>query len=1141
VPARFVAPADAAAPLRIEIDDARASYPVVVDPVVETPAWSFQGSVSNAACGSAVATAGDLLLHDGFSDVLVGCPGIGCVYLASGSESGPVLGAAPLCPVGGSAGKFGSAVAAAGDVNGDGYPDAVVGEPFGGVAEEGRVLLLLGTALDPVEGGSRTSGVAGAHLGASVAGVGDVNGDGYDDVAAGAPLYANGQAQEGAVYLYYGSAGGLYGLPIVIERDVANALLGSSVGPAGDVNGDAFPDVVCGAPGATGSGLPGTVYVHLGSGHGLLGTPVWTQNGTAAGDLFGRHVWTAGDMNGDGYADVAVGAPQSYSGAGSITVYPGGAAGPSSTYLWRATLLTGKMGPVAFAGDLDGDGRADVVGGAPNPGQQTSWLGIMDGRPPGELYPITSADQLIGSVGTYAQLGAAVAAAGDVNGDGAPDVIVGAPATRTVSQLNVGEARVYYGVPHDTPNYDGYGVATLQVDRAGAAFGARVAMAGDVNGDGYADLLASAPAWSNTWPNQGAAFLFLGTPDGPAATFGWSVEGNADYSELAIAGAGDVNGDGYDDLVVGEEPGSATWTGIASVYPGSATGPSATPLWTLAGSQAWEGFGRAVASAGDVNGDGFADLAIGAPFWDRLPDESVGRVEIHLGGPQGPSASASLEIEGTQSGETLGSAIAAAGDVNGDGYGDLLVGAPGHRDAEGEKGRVEAYLGSAFGLSATPAWTVVGDQIGAQFGNTLAPAGDVNGDGYSDVLIGAPLYSNGATREGAAFLYLGSATGLADTPAWSAEGDESYALLGSALASAGDVNQDGYSDVLVGSPFYYSDDRGRTLLYLGSSTGLDAAPIWFRAGSAANAFGGSSVAGAGDVDGDGFPEVVMGEPGAASGEPGEGLVTVAFGNLRRGLDRAPRMRLASDAAPIALLGRSESESMLRFAARGRTPEGRGKVRLEWEIRPLGTPFTGVPTGVGAFVTTGAPGASGSFVELNELASGLTPLGPARWRLRVATTSPFAPHSRWFTPAGNGLNELDVRGGVACSNGLDDDGDGFTDFPDDPGCSGPTSGLENPQCQDGINNDGDGLIDFDGGASWNGGVPLTDPDPQCVGRPWRNREAPNSCGLGVELAALVGVMRCATFRRRRAQTGGDRSLRDRIVGARVPTACVDAGD
>src|SRR5206468_701949 len=156
------------------------------------------------------------------------------------------------------------------------------------------------------------------------------------------------------------------------------------------------------------------------------------------------------------------------------------------------------------------------------------------------------------------------------------------------------------------------------------------------------------------------------------------------------------------------------------------------------------------------------------------------------------------------------------------------VGAFAYDNGQIDEGRAFVYMGSATGLATTPAWTAEGNQAGAAFSAPVASAGDVNGDGYSDVIVGAWLYSNGQTNEGRAYVYLGSLSGLSSTPAWIAESDQADALFGFPAATAGDVNGDGYSDVIVGATAYDhgETDEGAAFLYLGSASGLGTTPAW---------------------------------------------------------------------------------------------------------------------------------------------------------------------------------------------------------------------------------------------------------------------------------------------------------------------------
>jgi len=149
------------------------------------------------------------------------------------------------------------------------------------------------------------------------------------------------------------------------------------------------------------------------------------------------------------------------------------------------------------------------------------------------------------------------------------------------------------------------------------------------------------------------------------------------------------------------------------------------------------------------------------------------------------------------------------------------VGAP---FANLSQGRAEVYLGSASGLATSPAWTALGDHPYAEFGNSVASAGDVNGDGFSDVIVGASTFTNDVLREGGAFVYLGSASGLADASAWTVGSDQYDSEFGSSVAPAGDVNGDGAGDVIIGAYLFDNTqvDEGRAFVYLGSASCYDA-------------------------------------------------------------------------------------------------------------------------------------------------------------------------------------------------------------------------------------------------------------------------------------------------------------------------------
>ncbi len=239
-------------------------------------------------------------------------------------------------------------------------------------------------------------------------------------------------------------------------------------------------------------------------------------------------------------------------------------------------------------------------------------------------------------------------------------------------------------------------------------------------------------------------------------------------------------------------------------------------------------------------------------------------------------ASPTWIMPGPQAGARFGTAVAAAGDVNGDGFGDVIIGAAGITATDAGDGKIFVYHGSAAGLAMTPAWTLEASQTNMTMGNAVGTAGDVNGDGFDDVIIGAPLFDNGENDEGRAFVYLGSAAGLANTPAWTGESNQASAQFGTSVGTAGDVNADGFADVIVGAHSFDNGqaDEGRAFVYHGSASGLSATAAWTSESNQASASFGRSVAGAGDVNGDGYADVIVGANLYANVQPSQGRAFV---------------------------------------------------------------------------------------------------------------------------------------------------------------------------------------------------------------------------------------------------------------------------
>jgi len=1004
------------------------------DPVLEGPFWTTESDLLTAQLGSSVATAGDVN-DDGHSDVIIGIPRAARAIAFLGHGSGLSPNPAWTVEPEPSTAEFGFAVAPAGDVNGDGYSDVIVGAPSALAGDDavGRAYVYVGSAtgLSTTPAWVKDGAQDGESFGVSVSTAGDVNGDGYADVIVGAYLYSGGQSGEGRACLYLGSRFGLASTASwSAESNQAEAHFGYSVSTAGDVNADGFDDVIVGAHRYDGGATDeGRAFVFLGSAAGLSPTPAWVGDLDTAGAHFGSSVSGAGDVNGDGYADIVVGAPNYSRGEaleGAAIAYYGSAAGLSTSAAWivepnRAGSSFGRS--VATAGDVNGDGYADVCvgspsysGGGPAEGRATAYLGGPSGLDLAEVW-FSAPDQ------SQAYFGYSVATSGDVNGDGFSDVIVGCPGFDN-PLADEGSAFLFLGSGSEPSAMRQWNV---ELDQASAAVGTSVACAGDVDGDGTSDVIAGAPNHDNGEPDEGRAFVYLGSPrDGLGAVSAWVAEANQATAHFgaSVASAGDVNNDGYGDVIVGAPlyDNGQTDEGRAFVYLGSAGGLVSSPAWWAEPDQAQASYGTSVASAGDVNGDGYCDVIVGAPHFDN-GETNEGRAFLYLGTPSGPANSPSWTAESDAGGSLFGSSVGSAGDVNGDGFTDVIIGAPLHSNGQPGEGRAFVYLGSPTGMSATPFWTLESNQANAQLGKAVASAGDLNGDGYSDVIVGAPYYSNGQSSEGKVFLFLGGASALVSYG--NIELDQAGALFGSAVGSAGDVNGDGDSDVVIGAPYYANGTTGEggAFVYLGVGLARlagsedvarsPAAPllppgaIWGVESGQAAAHTGWAVGTAGDVNGDGFSDVVVATPHFDGGQIDEGRVEAFHGNGGAGTDRLARQRWVEGSRPIALLGASESTNAFRLDLRGRSAAGRARVRLEWEVQPTGVPFDGESvTRSGAF-DTGSP-ATGGAVELSAVPMGLELGAAVHWRARAGSSSPFFPRTPWCSVPGNAANEDDVR-------------------------------------------------------------------------------------------------------------------------------------
>ena len=745
--------------------------------------------------------------------------------------------------------QFGVSVAGIGDINNDGIEDIGVGaflDDDGGT-DRGAVYILFMDAdgtVDDTTGFQKISDTAGGftatlddsdNFGTSVAGIGDINNDGIEDIAVGAYQDDDGGADRGAVYILFMDADGTVDDTTDFQKisDTAGGFtatldnsdrFGISVAGIGDINNDGIEDIAVGADADDDGGTDrGAVYVLFMDADGTVDDTTGFQkiSDTAGGftatldnsDFFGRSVAGIGDINNDGIEDIA---------AGALLDDDGGTD--------RGAVY------VLF---MDADGTVDDTTGFQKISDTTGGF-------------TTTLDNTEG-------FGISVAFIGDINNDGTGDITVGAHfdddggtdrGAVYVLGLTVSPSGSTDGtVRADQKISDGTGGLTANAPANDDQLAFSAAGIGDLNNDGVEDIVVGAVGDDDGGTDRGAVYILFMDADGTlddttpfqkisdtAGTFTETLD-NGDFFGWAVGGIGDIDNDGIQDIAVGTTADDDENTNAGAVYilfmNANGTVSSSQKISGTAGDftatlDISDNFGYSVAGIGDLDKDGIEDIVVGAAFDDDGGTDRGASYILFLG--------VDGKVDGFQkiadgvgglTGSTLansdsfGFAVAAIGDLNNDGIEDIAVGAPGDDDGGSDNGalyilfmKVDGTVNSFQKISDT-AGGFTATLSGDAFGRPITGIGDINKDGIEDIAVGNTGDDDGGTDRGAVFILFMKTDGTVDSfqkisdtaGGFTGTLDDSDFFGGHALDLIGDIDNDGIQDIAMGA---VGDDDGGT-------------------------------------------------------------------------------------------------------------------------------------------------------------------------------------------------------------------------------------------------------------------------------------------------------------------------------------------